>query len=298
MLIGAPDKRLLLIEDDDLVRRSISRTLVQAGFDVLEVASSEEALRQVERWRFDLCLVDIKLPHMDGLQFLERTQHLLRGTGKVVLTGYGSLDEAIRSMEVGAHGFVIKPISPEALLTAVRSVLTQQKLCNESHRRGAYEPLLKMLTNMVSPQPDLFRALDRFLYEVMTLTHAVRGALFLVRQKQLKLHRSDGFLLPPEPPPPRLVQKVLDKGEVLLANGEGVLSWPTLESLGTGDTGSICIPLISCGKVHGLTLLERFKSSDVFSQSEIEFIRIASALVAPTLEGLSSGVPDLVNQGV
>jgi len=259
----------------------------------VEVASAEEALKQIERWRFDLCLVDIKLPHMDGLQFLEKAQHLLKGTGIVVLTGYGSLDEAIRSMEVGTQGFVTKPISPQSLRNTVCSVLNKQKLYNESHRRSAYEPLLKLLAHVESRPWDPLQTLDYFLYEVMVFTHAVRGGLFLVQKKELILHRSDGFLTPPRLPHRRLVERVLDEGEVSLANGRGVLSWPTLEPVGNGAVGSVCIPLISGGKIRGLVLLERHKPSEAFSQSEIEFTQIAAALAAPALEALDSGAAKL-----
>ncbi len=98
-------KRLLIVFNDEQLLRSITRALTQEGYDVLGVASAEEALRQVKRWRFDLWLVDLKLRQMDGLQFLEKSQPLLGKAGVVVLTGYGTLDEAIRAMELGARVF-------------------------------------------------------------------------------------------------------------------------------------------------------------------------------------------------
>ena len=188
-------KGLLLIEDEDLIRRSIARTLTMAGYDVLDVASAEEALVQLSRRRFDLCLVDIKLSQMNGLEFLERAQSLLEETGKVILTGYGSLEETIRALEAGVRDFVTKPISPEALLNTVHSVLTKQRLSNESHRRAAYEPLLG-LARLVSRPNSPNGILRRFLSEVMSVTGTNRGALFLFHRGKLTLYHSEGFLSP------------------------------------------------------------------------------------------------------
>ena len=282
-------KGLLVVEDEDLIRRSIARTLTMAGYDVLAVASAEEALVQLSRRRFDLCLVDIKLSQMNGLEFLERAQSLLEETGKVILTGYGSLEETIRALVVGVRDFVTKPISPEALLDTVHSVLTKQRLSNESHRRAAYEPLLG-LARLVSRPNSPNGMLSRFLSEVMSVTGTNRGALFLVHQGQLNPYHSEGFLSPPKPPSLQSFKKLLDKGEMWLTNVGSALSWPVLEPLGTRPCCRVFMPMVARSEIRGLAILEHSNSVEVFSQSEIEFLLVASALVASSLEGVDPGL--------
>ena len=113
-------KNILVVDDDDLLRKSVAFNLAQTGYAVETSASAEEALTQVEQTPPDLILLDIGLPGMDGLEVLRR----LRDRFPVIfVTGRrGALDE-ILGLEMGAEDYIVKPFVKDVLLARVRSAL-------------------------------------------------------------------------------------------------------------------------------------------------------------------------------
>src|SRR4051794_14895835 len=102
-------KRVLVVEDEDKLRRVIQLQLQSAGFDVDQSASAEEALRLAER--ADLVLTDLRLPGMDGLALLAALRRQNSQTPVVVMTAFGSVETAVEAMKSGASDFLLKPFS-------------------------------------------------------------------------------------------------------------------------------------------------------------------------------------------
>ena len=106
-------KRILVVEDEDKLRRVLELQLVSAGFDVDKAASAEEGLKVVDR--ADLVLTDLRLPNMDGLQLLALIRRQNAHVPVVVMTAYGSIETAVESMKAGATDFLLKPFSLDHL---------------------------------------------------------------------------------------------------------------------------------------------------------------------------------------
>ena len=107
--------RVLVIDDDAVVRASCRRILEEAGFRVVGAASCREARRRMGEEPFDLILVDIKMPEEDGLCFMDEHQRLRPEVPCLVMSGYPTPETT------GARGFVPKPFTPDELMAAVRS---------------------------------------------------------------------------------------------------------------------------------------------------------------------------------
>ena len=106
------EARLLLVEDEDVVRSAMAEWLGRAGYSADDVGSGEEALERLKQREYDLLLVNVKLPGMDGLEFLRLARQQNHRSGALVITGYGSADSVIESIDVGAEGFMMKPSAP------------------------------------------------------------------------------------------------------------------------------------------------------------------------------------------
>ena len=102
--------QLLLVEDEDLERRALAHVLARAGYAVEEAATAEEGLRLLHHYQYDLLLVDLALPGMDGLEFLAEANSTPNMPGALIITGYGSLENASRAMELGAGSLLTKPV--------------------------------------------------------------------------------------------------------------------------------------------------------------------------------------------
>jgi two-component system response regulator AtoC len=112
--------KILVVDDDAGLRRTASLILENEGFDVATASDGEEALARAAEWSPDLILTDVRMPGLDGLEFLERHREAGGTARTIVMTAYGSQDLAVEAIRKGAYDYIDKPFSPEALLLRVR----------------------------------------------------------------------------------------------------------------------------------------------------------------------------------
>lgn len=115
--------RILVVDDDRLIRWSLQSALSSEGYDVTTLDSAEQALAQLETNRFDLAIVDVMLPQMDGLELVERMRSVCPGIKTLVITGQRSGDTERRVLEQGALAYVEKPFSVKELSGLVKQAL-------------------------------------------------------------------------------------------------------------------------------------------------------------------------------
>lgn len=118
----ASSVRLLLVEDDRIIRITVRDALVRAGFTVIEHADGASALRAIENERFDIVLTDVRLPGADGLAIFRRIRALHPGTAVLLFTGYAEVDNAVAVMREGARDYLQKPFKMDDLLTRMEQL--------------------------------------------------------------------------------------------------------------------------------------------------------------------------------
>ncbi len=116
-----PDKIKLLIVDDEVkFLDSIAQRLELRGFDVTKASSGAAAVEAAREGRFDLALLDLKMPGMDGTEVLAKLKKDHKFLEVIILTGHGSLDSAVECTKLGAFGYLPKPYELENLLDVLR----------------------------------------------------------------------------------------------------------------------------------------------------------------------------------
>src|SRR5947208_6954173 len=125
-------KRILLVEDEEKLRRVIELQLASAGFEVDKTGAAEEALRIVDR--ADMVLTDLRLPNMDGQEFLAQIRRQNAQVPVVMMTAYGSVETAVESMKAGATDFLLKPFSLDHLMQVVNKALEVRALRDENRK--------------------------------------------------------------------------------------------------------------------------------------------------------------------
>jgi two-component system response regulator AtoC len=119
--------RIIVIDDDESIRNSFSTTLRNSGFDVDTAQNGGEAIRKSEAGFYNLALIDIRLPDMEGTELLTRLKETTPKMVKIIVTGFPSLQNAVDAVNRGADGYVIKPAKMEALLKSIEEHLAKQR---------------------------------------------------------------------------------------------------------------------------------------------------------------------------
>ena len=117
---------ILLVEDKDSLRRVLRLTLENAGYSVAEAGDAREALNEIATSRHRLVFTDLRMPNGSGLDVLRSARAADADVPVIVMTGFGSIDEAVQAMKDGAHDFLQKPVDSNHLLLLVERALEQR----------------------------------------------------------------------------------------------------------------------------------------------------------------------------
>ena len=117
---------ILIVEDDTNIRVPLSTILQQKGYNTDTAKTGKEAIQKSKAKFYNLALLDIKLPDMEGTKLLTTMHETLPKMVKIMITGYPSLENAVEALNHGADAYVIKPVKPEKLLALIEEKLEEQ----------------------------------------------------------------------------------------------------------------------------------------------------------------------------
>lgn len=118
-------KKILVVDDEDSLRTVLSTELASEGYDVGTAADGDDAITEMDKKVFDLILLDIKMPRMNGFEVLKHVKDKHPRTKVIMLTGFADLKNAIESKKLGAEDFVSKPYDLVDLLTTIERVMSE-----------------------------------------------------------------------------------------------------------------------------------------------------------------------------
>lgn len=136
--------RILIIDDEPAIRRAMHGILENEGYTITEASSALEALPMLNDNVFDAIFCDIKMPQMDGIEFLEKAQ-TVTDAPIIIISGHGTIDIAVDAIKKGAYDFIEKPMDLNRMLITLRNALDKNRLVNET----------KKLRNVVSKQYEM-----------------------------------------------------------------------------------------------------------------------------------------------
>lgn len=125
-------EKILVIDDEELIRTFITETLTRDGYDVVTAKNGKEGIHLFKESSYDLVFTDMKMPDLTGIDVLAKIKEISPNTMVVVITAYGSIENAVEAMRVGAFNYLIKPFSPDTIEAVVDKAKEHQKLLNEN----------------------------------------------------------------------------------------------------------------------------------------------------------------------
>jgi two-component system, NtrC family, response regulator HydG len=126
--LNAPRAQILVIDDDKTMRNACHQILARQGFQVEQAASARQGLGLLEKSSFDVVLLDLVMPDLEGLEALKRIKALDANCEVIIITGYGSIPTAVEAMKAGAFHFLSKPFAPDELRTIITRALEKRQL--------------------------------------------------------------------------------------------------------------------------------------------------------------------------
>jgi two-component system response regulator HydG len=149
--------RIIVVDDDTNICSTISLFLRLNGYDVDVANSGKEAVRKSKTRIYDVALLDIRLPDIDGTKLLTAFRPTTPKTIKIVVTGFPTLDNAVQALKLGADDYVVKPVDPEELVQIIQKKLDERKethMMTEDKIRGFIETRTAKLLEDESAQTE------------------------------------------------------------------------------------------------------------------------------------------------
>ncbi len=120
------NESILVVDDDGQVRKTLSSLLSEKGYSVVTAENGKQATKISEKSRFDMALIDIKLPDMEGTALLQRLKQNQPHMVKIIITGFPTLENAMETVNEGADGYILKPFDVQKLLEMIRKHLKRE----------------------------------------------------------------------------------------------------------------------------------------------------------------------------
>lgn len=118
---------VLVVDDDEGILETLSAILGESGYKVDTAKNGKEAVEKSKRNYYDVALLDIKLPDMEGTKLLTKMRETLPKMVKIIITGYATLQNAVEALNYGADAYIMKPVNPEKLLKVIDEKLEAKK---------------------------------------------------------------------------------------------------------------------------------------------------------------------------
>jgi DNA-binding response OmpR family regulator len=278
------NERILVVDDEPSVVAACVRALSRAGYIVEGVGDSETALSRLGQEVFDLLLIDLRMPGRDGLELLALVKDLDPHLSVVMITGYGTMEDTLRAIRLGAQGFLLKPFEPAELVGTVQDSLRRRALLRDRSRLQTLLPLLEI--NEALRATDGAVSLTQHVLEVaLRETGASRLWLTMRDSSSSKLttvasvgdSTGKGLL------PPSALEQVFTTGEPVWVEADGHLySGPTQAR----RIVAMSWPLLVKNQVVGVLNTEKARDLPPFSQISLELLSLLSGQLAIAIENV------------
>ena len=156
-------KHLLIVDDEAALREAIAERLGDHGFIVEQAASGEEALERLASFAFDILITDLRLPGIDGRKVLDAAVERYPDIIAIVITGFGTVKDAVEAIKQGASDFITKPFQFDALMHVLKSAMEQRRLRSENaYLRSQLEQRYRFdgIIGRSQPMRELFELLE------------------------------------------------------------------------------------------------------------------------------------------
>ena len=151
---------VLIIDDEPGLRRTVSLILTEEGYEVSAASDGEEGLAAALELKPDIILCDVRMPRMDGLEFVARYRESGGDALVMIMTAYGGMETAIEAIKKGAYDYIAKPFSPDQIVLALRKAEERETLRREVSRLREEVSVERRYREIIARSPAMTKALE------------------------------------------------------------------------------------------------------------------------------------------
>ncbi len=195
--MAANDLQVLVVDDEPAIRQVLAAFIQKEGHEVTQVGDGNSAVEALKKGDYDVCICDIRLPDIDGLEVLRRTRELGIETNFLMITAFASVDTAINAMKLGAYDYLMKPLRNEDVVRRLAQIADVQGLREENERLRQLVDGNKKEGEFISQSPSMAQ-IERMASKVATTSGTVlitgesgTGKTYLARSIHNRSKRSD-----------------------------------------------------------------------------------------------------------
>jgi DNA-binding NtrC family response regulator len=155
------DIRILIADDELIVRQSLQNWFQEEGYTVDVAESGREALEKLTHGQWDIFLLDIKMPGMDGLELQRKIKEIHPNATIIIMTAYASVETAVEAMKQGAYDYVVKPFDPDDLEHLIRNAAERRQLVSENIRMREKIDDMSRFHEIIGRSPGIQRVLEQ-----------------------------------------------------------------------------------------------------------------------------------------
>ena len=152
--------RVLVVDDDQAVREALGRTLEKLGFDVVVAADGQEGLERLREGGVHILLADLKMPKLSGQELLKAAKAIAPDVEVIVITGHGTVEDAVEAMKGGAYDFITKPFKRVQLEKTIKKAAEKQALVLQNRALQRRLDALQEAGKIIGSSPAMLRTLD------------------------------------------------------------------------------------------------------------------------------------------
>jgi putative nucleotidyltransferase with HDIG domain len=285
-----PKDRVLIVDDEQVIRDIMTDFLGGEGYETVAVTNGKEALDKVMAEHFDLVLVDLKMPVMDGIQLLKEMRSRKLKAPVVMMTGYGTLETAVECMKMGAQDYIQKPFRMSDVLAVIRRTIRQKKIEEENIQLKEIMNLYKIseaMTSSLSLPQILEIILDTIMGELDADAVAIHSkengewrVLARKSREELEEKGEDVFGKPNY----ETILSHFKNSQYLLVKGNDIVGYflemPILEGL----REFMAIPLVIKAKIIGIACCYAYKAGNRFLEGHARLLTIFASRAAGAIE--------------
>ena len=221
--------KILVIDDETGIREGTKRALTAQGYEVDTAENGEQGLELIKNNCYDLILLDVMMPGITGIELIEKIHQIDPETVCIIITGYATVEMAVRAIKEGAYDFLTKPFTVDDLLIVVNQGLERRRLSLEAKRLQDIEQQAKKLAEEKARLEELDRAKMQF---IRLVTHELQAPIAAI-YTYLRLILEDYV---PEEKKKEILEKCMRRAEEQMAMISDLLELGRIQTLSSENT--------------------------------------------------------------